>query len=365
MRGFKALNKDLTCRGFQYEIGGTYEFEGEPIPCKQGFHFCKSIAECYDFYPVSDDTRICVVDAIGDINTDDKIKYCTNKIVILEEITAEWERKGNNSSCNTGYRNTGHRNTGDKNTGDQNDGNWNSGDWNAGNRNAGDCNTGSYNAGCRNTGDRNTGDWNSGDRNTGGYNTGDCNTGHRNTGDWNTGSYNTGGLNTGSWNAGCRNTGHCNTGDYNTGRRNTGDWNSGDWNAGNRNSGDCNTGSYNAGDYNTGDWNTGVFNADTPYLTFFDKPSDWTYDQWLYSDARRLLNKIEKNGTEWIPEEEMTDTEKKQNPSYKTTGGYLKILNEKENAQLWWDSLTEEEIFVIRNLPNYDEKKFKSILGLN
>lgn len=45
MRGYKAFNKDMTCKGFQYEIGHTYEFDGEPIPCKQGFHFCKSIAE--------------------------------------------------------------------------------------------------------------------------------------------------------------------------------------------------------------------------------------------------------------------------------------------------------------------------------
>lgn len=86
MRGFKAFNKDLTCRGFRYEIGHTYEFDGKPIPDKQGFHFCKSIADCYKYYSRTFDTRICVVAAIGDISTDDDINYCTNKIVILEEI---------------------------------------------------------------------------------------------------------------------------------------------------------------------------------------------------------------------------------------------------------------------------------------
>ena len=269
MRGFKAFNKDLTCRGFQYEISGTYKFDGAPIPCKQGFHFCKSIADCYKFYNMSDDTRICVVEAIGDIATDDEVKYCTNKIVILEEITEERERKGNAGSDNVGY-----------------------------------CNSG----------DGNTGGWNTGNKNTGDYNTGNYNTGSRNTGNWNTGS------------------------------RNTGDGNTGDWNTGSR--------------------NTGILNTETPLLTFFDKPSDWTYDQWLYSDARKLFNNIERSVVEWICEEDMTDEEKEQNPTYKTTGGYLKDLDEKESAQMWWDALSEEERQILRSLPNYDEEKFAKILGI-
>ena len=109
MRGFKAFTENLTCRGMQYQVGSTYEFDGEPIPCKQGFHFCKSIAECYMFYGMSDNTRICVVDAIGDIKTDDNIKFCTNKITVIEEITDEWKRKGNSNASSTGYSNTGYR----------------------------------------------------------------------------------------------------------------------------------------------------------------------------------------------------------------------------------------------------------------
>ena len=55
MKGYKAFNNDLTCRGMQYEIGKEYVFDGEPIPCRQGFHFCETIADCYEFYPMSDD----------------------------------------------------------------------------------------------------------------------------------------------------------------------------------------------------------------------------------------------------------------------------------------------------------------------
>ena len=122
MIGYKAFNKDLTCRGFQYEIGQTYSMDESPVPCERGFHFCKSIAETYEYYEMSDNTRICKVEALGEVATDDERKYCTNKIKILEEITEDWERKGNSNSSNSGYCNSGNRNSGD----------WNSGNWSSG-----------------------------------------------------------------------------------------------------------------------------------------------------------------------------------------------------------------------------------------
>lgn len=156
MIGYKAFNKDLTCRGFQYEIGQTYSMDESPVPCERGFHFCKSIAETYDYYDMSDNTRICKIEALGEVQTDDNKKYCTNVIKILEEITEDWERKGNSNSTNSGYCNSGNCNSGD----------WNSGDWNSGNRNSGYSNSGYSNSGNRNSGDRNSGDWNSGLFNT-------------------------------------------------------------------------------------------------------------------------------------------------------------------------------------------------------
>ena len=167
MIGYKAFNQDLTCRGFQYEIGKTYSIKGLPILCQKGFHFCENIADTYRYYPMSDNTRICKIEAIGEIVTENNIKYCTNKIKILEEITNDCERKGNTNSSNSGYRNSGYCNSG----------NWNSGDCNSGYRNSGDCNSGNCNSG-----DRNSGDWNSGDRNSG----------YRNSGNWNSGNWNSG-----------------------------------------------------------------------------------------------------------------------------------------------------------------------------
>lgn len=60
----------------------------------------------------------------------------------------------------------------------------------------------------------------------------------------------------------------------------------------------------------------------------------------------------------------MTDEEKEAHQTYKTTGGYLKVLDESENAQMWWDGLTDDEKEIIRSLPNYDEKKFAEIVGI-
>ena len=43
MKGYKAFNGDMTCRGMKYEVGKTYKINEEPVCCKIGFHFCKNI----------------------------------------------------------------------------------------------------------------------------------------------------------------------------------------------------------------------------------------------------------------------------------------------------------------------------------
>ena len=190
--------------------------------------------------------------------------------------------------------------------------------------------------------------------NTGKDCTGLCNTGNRNTGDCNTGN-----RNTGDWNTGNRNTGNRNTGDWNTGNRNTGDWNTGDWNTGL-----CNTGNRNTGDWNKSSFNTGCFNTEEQKITLFNKPSDITYNDWLRSDARYLLNHIPKDVVEWVYEEDMTDEEKAANPTYETTGGYLKVLNESECGQLWWGSLSDFQKNYIKSIPNFDAEIFEQCTGI-
>ena len=194
---------------------------------------------------------------------------------------------------------------------------------------------------------------------TGLCNTGNWNTGNRNTGDWNTGNWNTGNRNTGNWN-----TGNCNTGNCNTGNRNTGNRNTGNWNTGNRNTGNWNTGNRNTGDWNKSSFNTGCFNTEESTIMLFNKPSEWTYRDWLNSDARYLLMDIPKDVVEWVYENYMTEDEKKAHPSYKTTGGYLKILDESECAQIWWDGLSEADRNKIKSIPNFDIEIFEQCTGI-
>ena len=200
-----------------------------------------------------------------------------------------------------------------------------------------------------NTGKNCTGFCNTGNYNTGNYNTGDWNTGDWNIGNCNTGNYNTGNRNTGDWN-----TGNCNTGNYNTGNYNTGDWNTGDWN----------TGDWNIGDFNKSSFNTGCFMTEEQKIMLFNKPSDWTYNDWFSSDARHLLDQIPRDVVEWIPLEDMTEEEKAAHPTHRTTGGYLKELDESECAQSWWDELPESDRQIIKGLPNFDAGIFEQCTGI-
>lgn len=145
-----------------------------------------------------------------------------------------------------------------------------------------------------------------------------------------------------------------NTGKDCTGLCNTGDCNTGDWNTGNRNTGDWNKSSF----------NTGCFNTEEQKIMLFNKPSDMTYNDWLRSDARYLLNQIPKDVVEWVYEEDMTDEEKVANPTYETTGGYLKVLDESECGQLWWGSLSDFQKNYIRSIPNFDAEIFEQCTGI-
>ena len=164
-------------------------------------------------------------------------------------------------------------------------------------------------------------------------------------------------------------TGRCNTGNRNTGNRNTGDCNTGNRNTGDCNTGDCNTGDWNTGNRNTGDWNkssfnTGCFNTEEQKIMLFNKPSNMTYREWLESDARWLLNQIPKDVVEWVYEEDMTDEEKATHPTYETTGGYLKVLDESECGQLWWGSLSDRRKEIIKAIPNFDAEIFFQCTGV-
>ena len=195
---------------------------------------------------------------------------------------------------------------------------------------------------------------------TGLCNSGDCNSGDCNSGDCNSGDWNSGDWNSGDCNSGNRNSGDCNSGDWNSG-----DWNSGDCNSGNRNSGDCNSGDWNSGDWNKCSFSNGCFNTTSPKIYLFNKPSEWTYEDWLNSEARYLLNQIPGDVLEYIWLSDMTDEEKAAHPEAETTGGYLKVLDNSECAVIWWRGLSDRQKAIITAIPNFDKAIFKEITGID
>ena len=135
MIGYKAFDMELKCRGFQFEVGKTYDTgiadEKLELCSKSVFHFCRELSkiECVSDYKLSR-SRVCEVVAEGSVVSSDDGKFGTNKIMILRELTREEIEK-----------------YGNRNSGNLNSGNWNSGNWNSG-----DCNSGNWNSGNRNSG---------------------------------------------------------------------------------------------------------------------------------------------------------------------------------------------------------------------
>ena len=188
-------------------------------------------------------------------------------------------------------------------------------------------------------------------------------TGIHNSGDWNSGNSNSGNCNSGHYNSGDKNSGHYNSGDYNSGNCNSGDKNSGNCNSGDKNSGDYNSGNFNSGDWNKTCFSNGCFNTELPKIFLFNKPSDWTYQDWLDSDARYILRNCPTNALTWVWDYNMTDEEKQQHPEYSVTCGFLK--NVEGERQEWWDSLTKEKKDSVMSLPNFDKNIFKEITGID
>lgn len=86
----KGFDKNLSCRGFQFEIGKTYEVKGKVKACSNGFHSCPSDEDTsplsvFEYYPPAT-SRYCEVQAEG--NTDRQgNKIASAKITVGVEIT--------------------------------------------------------------------------------------------------------------------------------------------------------------------------------------------------------------------------------------------------------------------------------------
>ena len=87
MKMYKGFDKDLKCRGFQYEIGKTYE---EPTAelCEKGFHACEYPLDVFEYYSPGNMSRYCEVDLdeVSGKKSNEDSKRCGKKIAVKAEI---------------------------------------------------------------------------------------------------------------------------------------------------------------------------------------------------------------------------------------------------------------------------------------
>ena len=86
IKSYKAFDKNMQCRGFQYEVGKEYEMDGEIKCCDRGFHACKSPMEVWDHYDMLS-SRFAEVEQSGKIDEEgNSTKVCSSRIKIKAEL---------------------------------------------------------------------------------------------------------------------------------------------------------------------------------------------------------------------------------------------------------------------------------------
>ena len=128
---YKAMDKNMQCRGKQYEVGKTYH-EDKADCCHAGMHACENPLDVLHYYPLSDGIRIFKVECGGDISREDgkdtKLA-CTELTVEAEIKIADMVKLGVKAAMdrvNKNVKGTKNKASGYKSTGAA------SGDWSTG-----------------------------------------------------------------------------------------------------------------------------------------------------------------------------------------------------------------------------------------
>lgn len=89
--GYKGFDSKLRGMGVQFEVGKTFEVDGDPKTVRNGMHFCTEPFGVFDYYPRRCGNRYCIVEALGQISTDNNLntRASTNKMRIIEEISED------------------------------------------------------------------------------------------------------------------------------------------------------------------------------------------------------------------------------------------------------------------------------------
>ena len=87
MKAYKGFNKDMTCRGFQYEEGKEYTTDKAEL-CKSGFHACENPLDCFRYYPpTTSEYHEVEIEDVTDERDSEGTKICGKKIKIGAKLS--------------------------------------------------------------------------------------------------------------------------------------------------------------------------------------------------------------------------------------------------------------------------------------
>ena len=103
--GYKVFKKDFTCRDYDFKgVGTTHTYEGTPVLCYSGFHFCTTLEDCFKYYNIHPNMIVCEVQAT---NYTDAKEGCSKRtcqtLTIVRQLTLEEVKSHISTSKNAYY----------------------------------------------------------------------------------------------------------------------------------------------------------------------------------------------------------------------------------------------------------------------
>ena len=83
---YKAMDKNMQCRGKQYEVGKTYH-EDKADCCHAGMHACENPLDVLHYYPLKDSPRFFEVECGGDVDkSEEDSKLACTELTVKGEV---------------------------------------------------------------------------------------------------------------------------------------------------------------------------------------------------------------------------------------------------------------------------------------
>ena len=84
---YKGFDANWKCRDFQFEVGQSYEHDGDVESCRSGFHACEHPLNVFEYYPPAG-SKFAIVEQSGDLGRHDSdTEVASKRISIMAEIS--------------------------------------------------------------------------------------------------------------------------------------------------------------------------------------------------------------------------------------------------------------------------------------